>query len=74
MKLTLSAQLLARIRATAVNLPARLLPLLHTEASFQTAASCLALVSDLDRLGSEKPDNGETASRGNHACPDDNAA
>lgn len=45
-----------------------------TEASFQTAASCLPADGDLDRLGSDAPDDGETASKGTYACHADDAA
>lgn len=44
-----------------------------TEASFHTAVSS-PVDSDLDLLGSDKSGNGETASRGTHACDANDAA
>lgn len=43
-------------------------------ASFQTAVSRLSVAVGLDRLGSKKPDNGETASEWIYACYTDDAA
>lgn len=45
-----------------------------TRAGFQTAVFRLPVDGDLDRLGSDKPDNGETAPGGTYARIADDAA